>query len=95
MRGRVDKARLNRARSLIALQRSKSDTATVLAEPASPILVFDSSVLRYIAYLLLVASGEIPSIREIEFFLQAVLAAVMERTHRAILRQRSLPERGG
>jgi hypothetical protein len=56
---------------------------------------FTPSVLRYIGYLLSLASGRNPPPREIEKFMNEVFIALMAREPSTILRQRSLPERGG
>jgi hypothetical protein len=94
-KGRVDKSRRNRERSLVSAEQPTQERVTAVGPSPPDGFVFSPEVLRHIAYVLLLASGYKPSIGEIEYFLNEVMTAVMIVLGPAILRQRSLPERGG
>lgn len=94
-KGRQNKKARNRRRSLASARPSKNKRSTAGKERPT---FFRPDMLRYIAFLLRLASGQKPPLREVEKFLKAVLVAVVEGAQSAILRQRSwssLPEPDG
>lgn len=97
VKGKANKSARNRERSLIDTRESKNDhkaePTTLL--PPQPVSVFDPNLLRYIAYLMSFTPGSPPPIAQIEQYLNEALSAVIQWLQCAILRQRSLPERGG
>ena len=92
IKGKTSKGARNRDRSLITAQRSKIASTPL---PLPKLVVFARDTVLHIAYLLCLESGEKILPGEIEHFLHEALAVVIERARTAILRQRSLPERGG
>jgi hypothetical protein len=92
-KGQKQKKARNRKRSLGQKPKNENPPPPIVSK--SPRSIFHPEILRYITFLLLLASGQKPGLREVEEFLQQVLSVVMEIPRSAILRQRSLPERGG
>lgn len=92
-KGRTNKCARNRKRSLKPSGSAKSKRA--IAAPKMAISPFTPGVFLYIAHLLSLASGCKPPLHEIAEFLNEVIIAAMDRARCTILRQRSLPERGG
>lgn len=94
-KGRHNKGARNRARSLMSAGGAKNEKAPGVPGSSSA-YHFRPELLRYIAYLLKLACDRKPPVAEIERFLQDAVAAVMRLCAScAILRQRSLPGRGG
>ncbi|CAN5570860.1 hypothetical protein BH10PLA2_BH10PLA2_16510 [soil metagenome] len=91
LKGRRNKGTRNRARSLISA-KAPQDIRNEATPPGSGYR-FPRELIHYIAFLLRVACGRSPAIVEIDQLLQEALAAVVKFC--SILRQRSLPGRGG
>lgn len=90
--GKTKKSALNRARSELTVFRPRDKCPTALKKPPA---LFIQSVVQYIAYVASLTSKRRPPLHEVEKFLNEVLVVVTDRRSRTILRQRSLPERGG
>jgi hypothetical protein len=97
-KGKANKSVLNRNRGLNVVQQARSASENLekpaQARPDQASEVFHPSLLGYIVYLLSLASSETPTPQEIAQPLHELLSAVM-KFRITILRQRSLPERGG
>lgn len=90
-KGRRNKGTRNRARSLISAKTPKKGRTETT--PPGARYRFSRELIHSIGFLLRFAFGRSPPAVEIDPFLQEVLAAVV--IFCAILRQRSLPGRGG
>ena len=86
--GRKDKKIRNQGRSLVSRQSQKQKRPT---QP--PLFLLSASLLRYVATLIWLGSGQRPQIHELREVFEDILANVFGQAW--ILRQRSLPERGG